>query len=81
MNPRSLFEGAPPDGRAIEETLDDLPVNLVVRSCQLWCNLDVGGGGLEQPVANRAKHTRLSSDENSCVSEVGGKKYSRLLGQ
>jgi len=45
MNPRSLFEGAPQDGRAIEETLDDLPVNLVVRSCELWCNLDVGGGG------------------------------------
>jgi len=35
MNPRPLFEGAPRDGRAIEETLDEIPVNLVVRGCEL----------------------------------------------
>jgi len=38
-------------------------------------------GGLVQPVPNRAKHPRRSSDEKSGVSEVGGKRYSLLLGQ
>jgi len=59
MNPRSLFEGAPQNRRATEETPGASPLRawlFGVVSC--WCNLDVVGGGMR--VLDKVKSLRKS---------------------